>query len=185
MSQMMSPLPLEASEVPFTDREGKRSTTITAKPSRGRLTLRFLRHGWQPRHPGAVLAAIQVIHTLAWFSIESCMVYLLYAGFMECSDRRAALAAAIVRKGGFFSAFQVLIVELNKCDWSATCCSQDCMKHPPVHYTVHYTFITPPPYTCSRKDERQAGVQEAMRYHHRCGDSWNTPDQARCPKMRK
>jgi hypothetical protein len=28
----------------------------------------------QPRHPESVLVAI---HTLAWFSIESCMVYLL------------------------------------------------------------------------------------------------------------
>ncbi len=54
------------------------------------------RHGWQPRHPGAVLVAIKVIHTLAWFSIESCMVYLLYAGFAKRSDRRAAVAAAVV-----------------------------------------------------------------------------------------
>lgn len=54
------------------------------------------RHGWQPRHPGAVLVAIKVIHTLAWFSIESCMVYLLSAGFAKRSDRRAAVAAAVV-----------------------------------------------------------------------------------------
>ena len=40
--------------------------------------------------------AIKVIHTLAWFSIESCMVYLLYAGFAKRSDRRAAVAAAVV-----------------------------------------------------------------------------------------
>ena len=52
--------------------------------------------GWQPRHPGAVLVAIKVIHTLAWFSIETCMVYLLYAGFAKRSDRRAAVAAAVV-----------------------------------------------------------------------------------------
>jgi hypothetical protein len=44
----------------------------------------------------AVLVAIKAIHTLAWFSIESCMVYLLYAGFAKCSDRRAAVAAAVV-----------------------------------------------------------------------------------------
>lgn len=50
----------------------------------------------RPRHPGAVLVAIKVIHTLAWFSIESCMVYLLSAGFAKRSDRRAALAAAVV-----------------------------------------------------------------------------------------
>ncbi len=53
-------------------------------------------HGWQPRHPGALLVAIKVIHTLAWCSIESCMIYLLYAGFAKRSDRRAALAAAVV-----------------------------------------------------------------------------------------
>ena len=42
------------------------------------------------------LAAIKAVHTLAWFSIESCMIYLLYAGFMKRSDRRAAIAAAVV-----------------------------------------------------------------------------------------
>jgi hypothetical protein len=31
----------------------------------------------------------------------------------------------------------------------------------PVHYTLHDTFITPAPYTCSRKDERQAGVSRS------------------------
>jgi hypothetical protein len=43
MSQIMNPPPVQASEVPFTDREGQISTTITAKPTRGRQTLRFLR----------------------------------------------------------------------------------------------------------------------------------------------
>jgi hypothetical protein len=54
------------------------------------------RRGWHPRHPEAVLVAIKAVHTLAWFSIESCMVYLLYAGFVKRSDRRTALAAAVV-----------------------------------------------------------------------------------------
>jgi hypothetical protein len=54
------------------------------------------RRGWQPRHPGAVLIAIKVIHTLAWLSIESCMVYLLYAGYAKRSDRRAVVAVAVV-----------------------------------------------------------------------------------------
>jgi hypothetical protein len=36
------------------------------------------------------------VHTLAWFSIESCMVYVLWAGFRRCSDRRAAIAAGVV-----------------------------------------------------------------------------------------
>jgi hypothetical protein len=45
---------------------------------------------------GPALAAVKFVHTLAWFSIESCMVYLLYAGFAERTDRRAAIAAAVV-----------------------------------------------------------------------------------------
>jgi hypothetical protein len=40
--------------------------------------------------------AIEGLHTLAWFSIEACMVYLLYAGFVRRSDRNAAVAGAIV-----------------------------------------------------------------------------------------
>ena len=42
------------------------------------------------------LVAVKVIHTLAWFSIEWCMVYLVYAGVAKRSDRRAVLAAAVV-----------------------------------------------------------------------------------------
>lgn len=42
------------------------------------------------------LVAVKVIHTFAWFSIESCVVYLVYAGVAKRSDRRAALAAAVV-----------------------------------------------------------------------------------------
>lgn len=42
------------------------------------------------------LAAIKAIHTAAWFSIESCMLYVLYAGFTGRSDRRAAIAAGVV-----------------------------------------------------------------------------------------
>lgn len=42
------------------------------------------------------LVAVKIIHTLAWFSIESCMVYLLYAGLVKRTDRRAAVAAAVV-----------------------------------------------------------------------------------------
>jgi hypothetical protein len=44
----------------------------------------------------ATLAAVKLVHTLAWFSIESCMVYVLWAGFRRQSDRRAALAAEAV-----------------------------------------------------------------------------------------
>jgi hypothetical protein len=42
------------------------------------------------------LTAIKAVHTLAWFSIETCMLYVLYAGLKGRSDRRAAIAAAVV-----------------------------------------------------------------------------------------
>jgi hypothetical protein len=42
------------------------------------------------------LTAIKVAHTLAWLSIESCMLYVLYAGLKGRPDRRAAVAAAVV-----------------------------------------------------------------------------------------
>ena len=45
---------------------------------------------------GAALTAIKLVHTLAWFSIESCVVYVLWAGFTGRSDRRAAIAAGVV-----------------------------------------------------------------------------------------
>ena len=44
----------------------------------------------------AALRAVKAIHTLAWFSIETCMAYVLYAGFARRSDRRAGIAAAMV-----------------------------------------------------------------------------------------
>jgi hypothetical protein len=44
----------------------------------------------------AALRAVKAVHTLAWFSIEACMVYVLYAGFARRSDRRAGIAAAVV-----------------------------------------------------------------------------------------
>ena len=42
------------------------------------------------------LRAVKAFHTAAWFSIEACMVYLLYAGFRGKTDKRAAAAAAVV-----------------------------------------------------------------------------------------
>jgi hypothetical protein len=42
------------------------------------------------------LRAIKLIHTLAWFSIESCMLYVLWAGFRERSDLGVAIAAGVV-----------------------------------------------------------------------------------------
>jgi Polyketide cyclase / dehydrase and lipid transport len=58
----------------------------------------------EPRPPGpgqaggsqAALWAVKAVHTLAWFSIEACMAYVLYAGFARRSDRRAGIAAAVV-----------------------------------------------------------------------------------------
>jgi hypothetical protein len=50
----------------------------------------------QPSASRAAITVIKVVHTLAWFSIESCMAYLLYAGLAKRSDRRAAVAAAVV-----------------------------------------------------------------------------------------
>ena len=56
----------------------------------------------RPPEPGrpdgshAALRAVKAIHTLAWFSIEACMAYVLCAGFARRSDRRAGIAAGVV-----------------------------------------------------------------------------------------
>jgi hypothetical protein len=42
------------------------------------------------------LALIRGVHTAVWFSIESCVGYLLWSGATGRSDRRAAAAAAVV-----------------------------------------------------------------------------------------
>ncbi|MFJ1768108.1 hypothetical protein ACIOD2_47865 [Amycolatopsis sp. NPDC088138] len=47
------------------------------------------------RHPG-VLVVIRLVHTAAWFAIESCFSYVLYSGLAKRSDRRAALAGGVV-----------------------------------------------------------------------------------------
>ena len=49
-----------------------------------------------PKASSPALVAVKAAHTLAWFSIEACMLYLLYAGFARKTDRRAAIAAAVV-----------------------------------------------------------------------------------------
>ena len=41
-------------------------------------------------------ASIKAVHTLAWLSIESSIVYLLCAGLRRQSDRRAAVAGAVL-----------------------------------------------------------------------------------------
>jgi hypothetical protein len=45
---------------------------------------------------GPPLAAVKLVHTFAWFSIESCMIYVLWTGFIRRSDRRVAVAAGVV-----------------------------------------------------------------------------------------
>jgi hypothetical protein len=54
------------------------------------------RSGPDARGSQAALRAVKAIHTLAWFSIEACMAYVLYAGFARRSDRRAGIAAGVV-----------------------------------------------------------------------------------------
>ena len=44
----------------------------------------------------AVVAGIKAAHTLAWLSIESCVLYALYAGLRGRTDRRAGIAGGIV-----------------------------------------------------------------------------------------
>lgn len=44
----------------------------------------------------AAVVAIKAFHTLAWLSIESCVVYVLYAGLVGRTDRRVGVAAAVV-----------------------------------------------------------------------------------------
>lgn len=48
----------------------------------------------QPR-PGVVVA-IKVVHTLAWASIESCVLYALFAGMAGRTDKRVGIAGAVV-----------------------------------------------------------------------------------------
>jgi hypothetical protein len=50
----------------------------------------------QAAHHDAAIKVTKAVHTLAWFSIESCVLYLLYTGFAGRSGRRAAIAAGVV-----------------------------------------------------------------------------------------
>jgi hypothetical protein len=62
---------------------------------------------WRPRADGpsshtgtrprpTVVFGIKLFHTLAWLSIESCVAYVLYAGFAGRSDKSVGLAASVV-----------------------------------------------------------------------------------------
>ena len=78
--------------------------TVSARRSAQRVPLRsrrpaggcLPRGGRRAQHSDAALAAVKAFHTLAWLSIESCVLYVLYAGFARRSDRRAAIAAGVV-----------------------------------------------------------------------------------------
>lgn len=48
------------------------------------------------RRRGVLLIAVKAIHTFIWLAIESSMLYLLVAGLRRRTDRRAAIAGAIV-----------------------------------------------------------------------------------------
>lgn len=49
-----------------------------------------------PRWRRRGLVAVKGTHTLIWFSVEASLAYLLHAGFANRSDRRAAVAGAVV-----------------------------------------------------------------------------------------
>ena len=53
-------------------------------------------HLQQIRRSKLAVVGIKAVHTLAWFSVESGMIYLLYTGLRKRSDRRVAIAAAVV-----------------------------------------------------------------------------------------
>jgi len=55
-------------------------------------------HGnpWLLQHASAAIVAIKVVHTVAWLSIEACLLYMLYTGIARRSDRGAGIAAAVV-----------------------------------------------------------------------------------------
>ena len=42
------------------------------------------------------LVVIKTVHTVVWLSVESCVVYLVYAGLRGRSDRRVAIAGSVV-----------------------------------------------------------------------------------------
>ena len=48
------------------------------------------------RRKTLALVAVKGFHTFVWLSVESCVVYVLVSGFARRTDRRVAVAAAIV-----------------------------------------------------------------------------------------
>lgn len=68
--------------------------TLDARPDHGRLVA--ARTDLTVNSRPAAVTAIKAFHTLAWLSIESCVVYVLYTGMVGRTDRRAGIAAAVV-----------------------------------------------------------------------------------------
>lgn len=54
----------------------------------------MLRHGEQGKR--SALASVKLFHTVWWFLVEAAMLYVLAAGLRRRSDRRVALAGAVV-----------------------------------------------------------------------------------------
>lgn len=48
------------------------------------------------RRDAALLVLVKVVHTAIWASVEAAMLYVLAAGAMGRSDRRAAIAGGVV-----------------------------------------------------------------------------------------
>lgn len=70
--------------------------TIGRQRKRSKSEDRRLQRGRPEDARDAALVAVKVVHTMAWFSIEACMAYVLYTGFAGRSDRRTAIAAGVV-----------------------------------------------------------------------------------------
>jgi hypothetical protein len=47
-------------------------------------------------HRRLLLPAVKSIHTIAWFTIEACMAYVLYTGVRGRTDRKTGVAAVVV-----------------------------------------------------------------------------------------
>ena len=47
-------------------------------------------------HRRLLLRVVKSIHTIAWFTIEACMAYVLYTGVRGRTDRKTGVAAVVV-----------------------------------------------------------------------------------------
>jgi hypothetical protein len=49
-----------------------------------------------PARDTTAVVGVKTLHTVIWASIETCMLYILAAGFTRRTDRRVAIAAGVV-----------------------------------------------------------------------------------------